>query len=505
MQWTDEQRTIREANGRLTRVIAYAGTGKTSTLVAWAEAHPRLRILYLAFNKSVQKEAERRFPSHVTARTSHAVAYRVTGRHYQHKLVPSLRPYHVAQELGLDWVPHRERIFYAKLLIDTVQAFFASTAEAIDEELVVSRMPVGAGVLRRMDPEDVVRDTQTLWARMQDVNDRSIGMLHDGYLKLFVQQAPRLGYDAILFDEAQDANPVTLQLVQQQLSAQEVFVGDPWQAIYGFRGAINAMDALSHADATYRLTGSFRFGPTIADVATQILQWRDESIPPLHGFASDPGRLLSHGPTPAPVTIITRTNAQLFEEAVQVLVAMPTARLGFIGGIDGYRFDLIQEVYALWASQPVHDPFLRLFPSFQDLESYVTIAEDKEFLIRTKLVKKWQHDIPRWIQAIKAASGPLDKALASFATAHKAKGLEFATVRMGHDFADLTADAETWNEFLKTPPGRRRDELEAKLIPQEELNIWYVAATRAQKRLYLPNPAVHQLLTTSGSVSSPIQ
>jgi len=38
---------------QLVRVIAYAGAGKTSTLIACVKAHPQLRFLYTSFSKYV--------------------------------------------------------------------------------------------------------------------------------------------------------------------------------------------------------------------------------------------------------------------------------------------------------------------------------------------------------------------------------------------------------------------------------------------------------------------
>ncbi len=404
------------------------------------------------------------------------------------------------RELGLDWVGHRERVFYAKLLIETLRAYFISTAEDITPELVTQVMPLGTGVLRHVGPSSVARDAKKLWDRMRDPNDRAIGMLHDGYLKLFVLERPQLPVDSIYVDEAQELNPITMQLLEMQTHAQQIFVGDPHQAIYGFRGAVNAMEAI-HADETHRLTGSFRFGSAIAEVGTRLLQWRDDSLPPLRGLSGKPDELRSMGGIPMPVTIITRTNAQLFAEAVSVMNAVPEARLAFIGGIDSYRFELIEDVYGLWSYKPadIRDPFVRLFDTFDELEQYAADAEDKELGIRCRLVKQWQHSIPVYIRQLRAAAGSLEDAQVAFATAHKSKGLEFPNVRLGRDFGDLVADAQTWAAYQNTLPGPERDELQAQLLPQEELNIWYVAATRAQQRLYLPSPEVHQLLTQAPS------
>lgn len=57
-----------------------AGTGKTTTLVKYAEQRPHLRFLYVAFNKSVANEAQRRFPSNVISKTVHSLAFADIGK-----------------------------------------------------------------------------------------------------------------------------------------------------------------------------------------------------------------------------------------------------------------------------------------------------------------------------------------------------------------------------------------------------------------------------------------
>jgi hypothetical protein len=61
-------------------VIAFAGTGKTTTLVQYADrrqhGYQRRRFLYLCYNRSVRAEAERRFTSNVDCRTTHSLCSR---------------------------------------------------------------------------------------------------------------------------------------------------------------------------------------------------------------------------------------------------------------------------------------------------------------------------------------------------------------------------------------------------------------------------------------------
>ena len=99
---------------------------------------------------------------------------------------------------------------------------------------------------------------------------------HDGYFKLWSLSQLHLDYDFILLDEAQDSNPALLSVLSAQ-TVPVVFVGDRYQQIYQWRGAVNAMESLKTADVA-SLTTSFRFGQGIANVATKILSVLDASV-----------------------------------------------------------------------------------------------------------------------------------------------------------------------------------------------------------------------------------
>ena len=80
--------------------------------------------------------------------------------------------------------------------------------------------------------------------------------LPSGYLKLF-QLSPSdfasdKDWDILLVDEAQDLSPATIDLIMQT-SCSKIFVGDPHQQIYSFRGATDALP-LVRADHTFYLT-----------------------------------------------------------------------------------------------------------------------------------------------------------------------------------------------------------------------------------------------------------
>src|SRR5437763_2679619 len=96
-------------------------------------------------------------------------------------------------------------------------------------------------------------------------------------------------------------------MTQAQHGSKIVLVGDRYQAIYAWRGAINAMTRVEgHSEY---LTKSFRFGQGVADVATAVLQGKmkltgredmpstigrnvvDRSKPYMHLFRTNSGLL----------------------------------------------------------------------------------------------------------------------------------------------------------------------------------------------------------------------
>ncbi|MDV7213035.1 hypothetical protein R4769_17990, partial [Azotobacter beijerinckii] len=86
MKSTAEQLPVIHYEGNHLVVKAYAGCGKTTTLVAYAEHHSHLRMLYLAYNRAIRDEGAAKFPRNVVCKTSHQLAWPGFGQRYQHKL-----------------------------------------------------------------------------------------------------------------------------------------------------------------------------------------------------------------------------------------------------------------------------------------------------------------------------------------------------------------------------------------------------------------------------------
>ncbi|WP_153964502.1 UvrD-helicase domain-containing protein, partial [Pseudomonas aeruginosa] len=273
-QWTHEQSPIIQSKASKILVRAFAGTGKTTTLVGFAKANATLRILYLCYNSSVEKAAKGKFPRNVVCKTAHSLAHAVYGIQYAHKKTKNLRLTDIARGLDTqDWELVRD-------VLATLNNYMASA----DAELGRPHFPrfrdkaflTSAQERFLKQGLDMAR---VVWRRMVDLQDTGMLMPHDGYLKLYQLSKPDLSqrFDCMLLDEGQDINPVIADIAHWQRIRMAI-VGDPHQQLYRFRGAEDALnsDWMVGAEEHY-LTQSWRFGPAIAHVANIILSYKGET------------------------------------------------------------------------------------------------------------------------------------------------------------------------------------------------------------------------------------
>ena len=465
MPLSDEQQAVVHSRSEALKVVAFAGAGKTSTLRAYAQARPERRMLYLAFNNATALEAAARFTPNVTCLTTHSLAFRAFGQAYRHKLAKNIRANQAAQALGLnpgdssDLGHANQSLRALKHFLSTSCADLAEFADLVADE--------------RKHQHAAIEWAARLWQAMCDPGNEAMPMLHDGYLKLFQLSAPQLDYDTILFDEAQDANPVTLAIVRQQ-SCAKVFVGDPHQQIYQFRYAENAMADSSLTDELF-LTESFRFGEEIAAAANRLLAVKRERN------AVRGGRRVQPSTTKA---CIARGNAYLYRRAA--LLTQQGGTVCWVGGIDGYRLDLLNDIWLLKAGRrsDIKDRFVARFQDFDALQGYATSQDERDLKAWIRVIEshsRWQA-IPEEIALVKSRSiAQQDGAALALATAHKSKGLEFGSVELADDFPEAElANSVKYNRERHPMFWDDRGFRGGVLLPLEEINLRYVAITRAE-------------------------
>lgn len=464
---TDEQlgALTMALDGKSFKVVAYAGAGKTTTLKLIGE-RLRGRGLYLAFNKAIATEARQKFPQHVECRTFHSLAYRHVSRDITAKLsLPRISPKRLGDEMGLQKVQLRRVVDGKSQVVNFTPARLARFVSDAVSNFCSTHASYPAP--RHLTFPNWVKDTDAENLRdmlypaveqrwLQSIDPRHpAGIGHDIYLKLWALSKPMIPADFILFDEAQDADPLMMGILTQQ-PRQVIYVGDAHQQIYEWRGAVNAMKKLPLPQTL--LTQSFRFGSAIADVANVFLTALQEEVP-LRGNPekrSGVAKTLVHGEKDA---ILCRTNASAMS---QLLSGLKRGHKVALQADTDRMLKFCQAAESLKNGKPAYGvPELAYFYQWTDVQDYAETNEGSDLKTLVKLVD--DHGSQTLQKAVNSLSD-MGNADYVISTAHKAKGLEWSRVQLDDDFY---YDASTHS--IKITP--------------EELRLLYVACTRAQQNL----------------------
>lgn len=452
------------------KIRACAGSGKTSTLELMARSTSRSG-LYICFNKSIAEASSKRFPENVACRTAHSLAYRSMIRTYKgskDKMGNSVRARDTQALLKIKDFPvlngtHRlDDLTVAYAVNQTVKRFQQSAAQTVANEhfAVIPKF-------KTLESEDfyalrthVIDLANQLWSHMHDP-DSKVPLGHDGYLKAWHLTEPMIEAEFILADEWQDTNPVLLDILSNQPGTQLVGVGDPFQQIYEWRGAINAMDIMQ-ADKECILSKSFRFGPVVASVATNILR-----------ALGDPITIHGHEPIPSELTaetqkiIICRTNAEIFDRLVDALEKKQGQSLYVNGGVTDLM-NIIEGVERLEKNFTSTHPMFLGFENWRSFEQYAEKSGDAEAEKIVKMIDKY--GTSQLKSALWSVRQREEEAEIVLTTAHKSKGREWPGVTLANDFRAQPEEDEDDN-FVHSP---------------SETRLFYVAATRAINKLSLP-------------------
>jgi len=359
------------ASGWNVVIKALAGVGKTTNLRLAAEVlqkvFPIKKILYVVFNKENQIEAEEKMPLNTEARTGDSISY---GADVNEKLkrkfellpdqVQSMnypinpRNYDALvdgfgiKDVMLSGDRKLQRRTLARAAYDILSEWVRSDAKSIGKKQVDA---VELGVFAPETDADYsvyIKLAQAMWADILSDHDElrnQILVTHDHMFKNWALTDPNLaevGIDGksphglkeipqVLFlDEAQDINPVFLDLIEKQYTLhkngiQIVAVGDTNQRIFGFRGTTDALARIIR-DITLPLTKSFRTGDGILRYANRILRALGEPLR-LTGRDGDGSSVVPRGEMDDPDLVIVRKNASILEVGIWSDIIHPGKRI----------------------------------------------------------------------------------------------------------------------------------------------------------------------------------
>jgi DNA helicase II / ATP-dependent DNA helicase PcrA len=286
-------------------------------------------------------------------------------------------------------------------------------------------------------------------------------------------------WDWIFVDECQDLSPLRIDLLRRlsKPTTRFLFVGDNDQSIYGWTGADpRCFDRIKFefSPDTFQLTSTFRCSHAVTEFAQKF-------VPKITAFDGNlKGEILKY-PTGGPLpelksgdAVLSRLKSGLINIAIR-LIRNGCKFQGFEGLLDEQSLDLLQQLYEEQSdSLSVSERLGRVAIVLEiDIDLNGCTAEKVELCDLSIALKSLSEAFPAIRdflglrrQLHEVCKGTSDGPMLS--TIHKQKGAEFNNVLI----VDFSLLPLVW-------PGQQDWEFE------QELNLVYVAITRARDKLYL--------------------
>lgn len=438
-------------------INALAGTGKSSTLEMIERAVKTKPILLLCFNKKIAEDASKRMLSTTTVRTFNSLGHRIWASAYGNLRLDPKKSQTILREI-INETPKREAGPLWDSYWEVIHGVGLAKALGYVPEGKypnAKRLCTQAQFHRSLEesPDDLTADL------IDAVLTRSIAQAYKGNIDyndqvympaLFGGTFPR--FPLVKVDEVQDLNPVNHALLDRLVKHRLIAVGDPFQSIYGFRGAMQsgmATLAARFATTPADLSVSFRCPQAVVEAArwrVPHFKWIKEGGHVEHLKELDASNISTTS------TIICRNNAPLFTVALKLLASGHSV---VVSGSDiGPKLIGIMK---------------KLGPLELSSASFISAVDD---WLAAKLDRgsTTAADLADCMKVFASHGSTLGTAI-SYAehlfaqkgtirlmTGHKAKGLEFDTV------------------YHLDPWLCREDE--------QDLNLRYVITTRSMNRLY---------------------
>lgn len=402
------------AQNDILAIKSVAGSGKTTTLLDLAKLHDK-KILYLAFNKSLITEIEGKIHrdkiKNLIPMTFDSLLYTcyrsVKKRNVE---IVDLKPQNIS-----DYVPWFKGKPFAlrKTYVDYYKRFcgnpYYTTPEAFAECELNGEKPL----------------LNSLWqctveGRLVTFDTLRKLSLDEKWFKGYIDKT----FEMIMVDETQDFDIMMLNMLLNDTTIPKLFVGDPMQSIYQWRGCINGFNKLPKTALTIEFYSTFRIGDPACELIRSKFKdcWMISKSSSLTQLSDDVGLLKGN------YTYLFRTWKALFTSAT------------FMPKVWIYKYEQTVE-----KMRKLHK-ILSFSGSIDDDE----FEDDLPGFLRS-ITKSELESI---ISNIDANLSSKSEASCKMYTIHSYKGLEDDNIRIGGDIEDATG---------------------------EDANLYYVALTRGMK------------------------
>ena len=467
-------------------IEAVAGSGKTTTIVEICKLLPdHLKVVFLAFNKSIATELGVKLPEWVEAKTLNGLgfgAYR----------------YNIKGNVKVD--RNKTRDLIRKHLPEAAEEVMAEllniVAKAKSHALIPAGYPIPSGCYEAngerwgtlMDRYDIDLNGSEIgladfidWAEQvlaAGLEETSVIDFDDQLYMPVALDMRTWGYDWMFIDEAQDVSHVQRVLIRKfrkRTNGKMVMVGDSRQAIYGFRGADS--ESMANLKRVFKadelpLSITYRCPRSVVEIAQTIVPQIECSDTAEDGEVLHPKEWDLHSFSDSDL-VVCRNTAPLIELAYKCIADGKKVHVmgreigqGLINVVrkagGKYHADLTMEEFAprleRWAE--------RQMAKAKDDETKQAAVQDKVDCLN--IVGAEAVNVRDLIASIELIFSDKSKGT-TLATIHKAKGLEAPRVFLLEP------------ELVPSPWAKQAWQV------QQENNLLYVAVTRALETLvYLP-------------------
>lgn len=452
------------------QIRALAGSGKTTTLIGALDyTKPTDKVAFVAFAKAIVQEIESRVPTdrHIKVATLHSTGFGVLRKAYGRVFCAHGSHDKTRKILNETYKDLPSNFFGpAYKAVSLAKAYLAESIEdiySICEEFDINYSDKDSGLSFDIFVQMILR-TLNISKEMTSYID-----FDDMIYMPVVQDLSIPKFDWVFGDESQDFNKAQIEFICRMVktNGRICVVGDPAQAIYGFRGAATgAMDIFKAKMSAkeYPLSVSYRCPKLICELASKDVPEFSAAPNAIDGSIVYENYEYMKENASAGSFILSRKNAPLaslifgfISQGKKAMIRGKDYGEGLLNVVNNFKEDYSE--FIQYVNDWENEEIIRLKKRIANPKT--DMIEDKAQCLR--IIGSNCKSKNELIDNIKNLFSDVnDKSAIMLSTTHKAKGLESDTVYV---LADTYSHVE-----------------------QEERNLWYVAITRSKNELFIINP-----------------
>lgn len=455
MNMTEEMKNIIMSEHKHIIVQAYAGAGKTSTMLDYVKFHPNERILFLVYNKEMSLDFSKRLKGirhNCEVKTIHSLAYGWFRKNFVTRQLRNINIIDIEKILNIDLsYPQLSKI---KFYLDM---YLTSDLDDVKDLKVINQ-----------EDFSLLYYVKKVWLYLVNSSDF---IPHNVYLKLFQLAKIKLNYETIIQDETNDINKCMLSILTNNLDKKIIAVGDSYQMINAFNFNCDGLAILrdEYNFKQYNLTNSFRVSEKIANMSSRYLTYMYKDSLKFKGLGSTNMKKLDilNASKDNQIHLLCRTRLGGLKQVADILDKDDGKKIYYVGGLDGFGLKEVERILSYRGKVYIggkifHINQLRQMlkegvddPEISRICSIYTFGEKNSDLI--DLIKKTEVKDRKDADII-------------VLTSHSSKGLTLKNGILGNDFPSV--------EQIRKEMYKPNLHEYVKRVINSECNLLYVALTR---------------------------